>query len=240
MTTATAERDTDRGSATVNPGFAGSLTYLLMNFPLGIAAFVGLITLTAVGIGTAVIWVGLPILALAVLICRGAGRLERARLYALLDVYIDMPYQPLPAGGQKVRWTARLRDAATRRDFAYLLLLFPIGVVQFVLLVGFWSTSLALAGLPIYFRFLPDGAFYFPTEQWRWVTVDSTVEALPWAVLGVLFGAVSVALTKAMARTHARFAMALLGPSQPPARATTQPSPLVLDETPPAQPVAGW
>lgn len=236
MTTATAERD----SAAVNPGFAGSLTYLLMNFPLGLAAFVGLTTLTAVGVGTVIIWAGLPILALVVLICRGAGRLERARLYALLDVHIEMPYQALPAGGPKTRWTARLRDAATWRDFGYLILLLPVGIMQFAVLVACWSTSLALAGLPIYFRYLPDGSFYFPAEQWRWLTVDSTVEALPWAALGLLFAAVSVAVTKAMARTHARFAKALLGPSRPPAQPTARPDATSVDETPLAQPVAGW
>ena len=45
----------------------------------------------------------------------------------------------------------------------------------------------------------------------RWLTVDSTVEALPWAALGVLFVALSVALTKALAGMHARVANGLLG-----------------------------
>lgn len=194
-----------------DPPFGGSVVFLLMNLPLGVAAFGLLTSFTAAGLGTAVVWVGVGLLALLLLAVRGGARLERARVYALLDHYIDLPYLPLPANGQKERWKGRLKDPATWRDLAYFFLLFPLGLIEFVLVTAFWSTSLALAGLPIYFRWLPDGAYYFPSEDVRWLTVDSTVEALPWAALGVLFVALSVALTKALAGMHARLANALLG-----------------------------
>ncbi|UOX86072.1 sensor domain-containing protein [Amycolatopsis sp. FBCC-B4732] len=196
-----------------DPPFGGSVVFLLMNLPLGVVAFVLLTSFTAAGLGTAVVWVGVGLLALLVLAVRGAARLERARVYALLDRYIDLPYLPLPAEGQKLRWKARLKDSSTWRDLAYFFVLFPLGLVEFVLVTVFWSTSLALAGLPIYFRWLPGGAYYFPADDLRWLTVDSTLEALPWAALGVLFIALSVALTKALAGTHARLANALLGPT---------------------------
>ncbi|MBE1498384.1 hypothetical protein H4696_005484 [Amycolatopsis lexingtonensis] len=196
-----------------DPPFGGSVVFLLMNLPLGVVAFALLTSFTAAGVGTAVVWVGVGLLALLVLAVRGAARLERARVYALLDRYIDLPYLPLPADGQKDRWKARLKDPSTWRDLTYFFVLFPLGLVEFVLVTVFWSTSLALAGLPVYFRWLPDGAYYFPAEDLRWLTVDSTVEALPWAALGVLFIALSVALTKALAGLHARLANALLGPT---------------------------
>ncbi|WP_460441334.1 sensor domain-containing protein [Amycolatopsis stemonae] len=198
------------GSERRDPPFGGSVVFLLMNLPLGVLAFALLTTFTAAGLGTAVVWVGVGLLAVLVLAVRGAARLERARVYALLDRYVDLPYLPLPEG-QKARWKGRLKDPATWRDMAYFFVLFPLGVVEFVLVTTFWSTSLALAGLPVYFRWLPDGAYYFPAYDVRWLTVDSTVEALPWAALGVLFIALSVALTKALAGVHARVANALLG-----------------------------
>jgi hypothetical protein len=139
--------------------------------------------------------------------------MERARVYALLDRYIDLPYLPLPAGKQSLRWKARLKDTSTWRDLLYFFVLFPLGLIEFTLVTAFWSTSLALAGLPIYFRWLPGGAYYFPSDDLRWLTVDSTVEALPWAALGVLFIALSVALTRALAGLHARLANALLSPT---------------------------
>ncbi|MEV6877635.1 sensor domain-containing protein [Amycolatopsis sp. NPDC051128] len=196
-----------------DPPFGGSLVFLLMNLPLGVLAFGLLTAFTAAGLGTAVVWVGVGLLALVVLAVRGGARLERARVYALLDRYIDLPYLPLPAGKQALRWKGRLKDPSTWRDLAYFFVLFPLGLVEFVLVTAFWATSLALAGLPVYFRWLPDGAYYFPSADVRWLTVDSTVGALPWAALGVLFVALSVALTKALAGLHARLANALLAPT---------------------------
>jgi hypothetical protein len=196
-----------------DPPFGGSVVFLLMNLPLGVLAFGLLTSFTAAGLGTAVVWVGVGLLALVVLAVRGAARLERARVYALLDRYIDLPYLPLPAGKQSLRWKGRLKDPSTWRDLLYFFLLFPLGIVEFVLVTTFWATSLALVALPVSYRWLPGGAYYFPSEDLRWLTVDSAVEALPWAALGVLFIALSVALTKALAGMHARVANALLGPT---------------------------
>ncbi|WP_037307666.1 sensor domain-containing protein [Amycolatopsis orientalis] len=210
MSSLAAERELRRS----DPSFGGSLVYLLMNLPMGVLAFALLMAFGWLGIGTAIVWIGLPILALVILSVRGAARMERARVYALLDRYIDLPYLPLPAAGQSVRWKARLKDGSTWRDLSYFLLLFPLGIIEFVLVTVFWSTSLGLAGLPIYYRFLPGGEYRFPSWDLPWFTVDSTVSALPWAALGVLCIALSVALTKALAGMHARLATALLGPTR--------------------------
>ncbi|SFB61567.1 Putative sensor [Amycolatopsis marina] len=199
--------------ARTRPPLRGSAAYLLLNFPLGIFWFVALVTLIAVGVSTAIIWIGVPIAAFAVLLWRGGAQMERARVATFLGTVVPMPYRPLPEGGQKARWTTRLRDAATWRDLVYLVLLFPLGIIEFVLLITSWSVSLALLTLPIYYRYLPEGAYYFPAWDVRWITVDSTVAALPWAALGVLFVAVTVVLTRALAGMHAGLARTLLGPT---------------------------
>lgn len=195
------------------PGLAGAAAYLLMNLPLGIISFVTLVTLICVGVPTTIIWVGVPIAALAVLLARGSARLERARVYALLDTPIALPYRRLPEDGQKQRWKARLRDPATWRDLTYFLLLLPVGIVEFVLMVTFWALSLGLAALPVYFRYLPEGAYFFPAYDLRWITIDTTLSALPFAALGVLLLAVTVALTRKLGALHARFARGLLTPT---------------------------
>ncbi|MDT8915850.1 sensor domain-containing protein [Amycolatopsis sp. PS_44_ISF1] len=195
-----------------NPPLSGALAFLLLNLPLGIVAFTVVVTLFSVGIATAVVWVGVPVLALLVLLTRGAARMERARVFSLLDTFVDSPYLPLPEGGRS-RWVTRLKDRATWRDLTYFLLLFPAGMIEFVLVVTFWAVSLGLVALPVYYRFLPDGAYFFPSYDVRWIVVDSTVAALPWAALGVLFAALSVVLTRGLARLHAGFAVALLRPT---------------------------
>lgn len=220
------------------PPLGGSLAYLLMNMPLGIVWFTLVLTVTTVGVSTMIIWVGLPIAALAVLLWRGGAQIERARTYALLDTYIPQPYRPLPPEGQAARWKARMRDTATWRDVTYLGLLLPLGIVQFTVVVTFWSTSLALAGLPIYYRFLPSGAYHFPSYNVRWISVDSALEALPWAALGVLCIALSVKLTRALAAAHARFARSLLGPTAS-LTSKVEDYPAPFGQATPRQPVAG-
>jgi hypothetical protein len=197
---------------TPRPPVAGSLVYLVMNLGVGIAAFTALVTLFAVGIGTAVVWVGLPVLALAVLLCRGGAQVERARVYALLNAYIAVPHSSLP---EKGRWKARVRDGATWRALVYFILLLPIGIAEFTVVVSLWATALGMLFLPVYYRWLPDGAYKF----WDWdrpaYVVDSTVEALPFAALGLLVLAVALVVTRWLGAAHARFARALLGPVLP-------------------------
>jgi hypothetical protein len=69
-----------------DPPFGGSVVFLLMNLPLGVLAFGLLTSFTAAGLGTAVVWVGVGLLALVVLAVRGAARMERAGLRAARPV----------------------------------------------------------------------------------------------------------------------------------------------------------
>lgn len=201
---------TERDGTHPNPPLLGALAYLLLNFPVGLAAFIFLVTTVSVGLSTAIIWVGVPVLAISILTWRGAAALERRRVHAMLGTYIATPYRPLPAGGGK--WKTRLKDGATWKDFAYFLLLGPIGIAEFVLMVTLWSASVWLVLLPLWFGLAPND--WYP-EVWGWVLghVDSTWEALPWAAVGAVLLAVTVALTRALGVLHARFARAMLGPS---------------------------
>lgn len=198
----------------IRPPVGGSLVYLVLNLPVGIVGFVVLLTLTITGISTAIIWVGVPIAALAILLARGAAQVERARIYALLGTYIPEPDRRLLTGSQKDRWISRLKDPSTWRDYTYFFLLFPLGIIQFVLTVTLWSVSLGLIGLPIYYRFLPEGAWHFPgyyPEHLRWITVDSIVAGLPWVAAGVLLLVGTALFTRSLANAHIRFARLMLG-----------------------------
>lgn len=192
------------------PAVTGALLYLLTNLAVGIAGFVTLVTLFAVGAGTAVVWVGLPVLALAVLLCRGGAQLERARVRVLLNTYIAVPVLPEVEG----RWKARLRDGATWRALAYFLLLLPIGVFEFAMMVGLWSAALSLVFLPVYFRYLPTGSYRGFDWDSPVFVVDSTWEALPFSAVGVLVLVVALIVTRSLGAAHARFARALLGPAR--------------------------
>lgn len=201
---------TERDGTDPNPPVLGSLAYLLLNFPVGLAAFIFLVTTLSVGFSTAIIWVGVPVLALALVSWRGAARLERRRVHAMLGTYIATPYRPL---GEKGQWKTRIKDPATWKDLAYFVLLGPVGIAEFTLMLTFWSTSLWLLLLPLWFGFAPED--WYP-EVWGSVLgrVDTAWEALPWAAVGAVLLAITIALTRVLGVLHARFARALLGPSR--------------------------
>jgi hypothetical protein len=106
-----------------------------------------------------------------------------------------------------------MRDGATWKDMVYFVLLLPIGMAEFTLMTAFWSSSLWLLFMPLYFGFLPD-EWYPVINDHPFLRVDSAFEALPWAALGALLLAFTVALTKWLGTVHARFARAMLGPSR--------------------------
>ncbi|GAB1509157.1 sensor domain-containing protein [Actinophytocola sp. KF-1] len=204
--TTTTERDGTRP----NPPLLGALAYLVMNLPVGIASFVFVVTTMAVGVSTVIVWVGLAVLALSALGMRGMARLERMRVHGMLGTYVASPYRP---AGQKSRWLAGVKDPATWKDMVYLLLLLPVGIAEFTVMVVLWSVSLYLTFLPVYWNWIPDD---WQIVLWDHpvVSIDSWIGTLPFAGLGVLLLALTVVVTKGLGVLHARYARAMLGPSE--------------------------
>lgn len=201
---------TERDGSQPNPPLLGALAYLVMNLPIGIASFVFVVTTLSVGVGTAVIWVGLAVLAVSVFGMRGMASLERLRVHAMLRTYVATPYRPVPDKG---RWASRVKDPATYKDMVYLLLMLPIGIAEFTISIVTWSVGLYLTLLPLYWSWVPED---WHAELWNhpFVKIDSWVGTLPWAGLGVLALALAVIVTKGLGTIHARYARAMLGPSQ--------------------------
>jgi hypothetical protein len=201
---------TERDGTRPNPPLWGSLAYLVMNLPIGIAGFVFVVTTMSVGLSTMIVWVGLGVLALAVLTWRGAARLERLRVHAMLGTYVAEPYRPLPEGAG--RWVARFKDPATWKDMAYFALLLPVGIAEFTISVVTWSTGIYLTLLPLYWTVMPHD---WQVVVWgdTFLGPDSWLGTLPWAAAGVLVLALAIVTTKGLGTLHARYARAMLGPN---------------------------
>ena len=197
------------------PGVLGSISYLMLTFPLGMFWFIFTVTAISLGVSMLIIWVGVPILLFAMISWRAGARLERARTKLLVRRFIPSPYLPKPEGLMPAA-KALVSDPATWRDMIYLALLFPLGILWFSLFGALWAGGLALTTLPIWFRYLPYGEA--PLVQTGPngpnVLVDSTLEALPWAVLGVVMLAVSFLLVRGAATMQSRLAFALLAPTK--------------------------
>ncbi len=131
----------------VGAGFAMRLRLLLWAFAVtafavaSLALFIVMVT----GIGTVVVWVGLPLLYVVIRAVRPIAAVHRRYVGALLGTPIESPYIKPPAGNLLVRLRAFARDPATRRDAMWLtvnatvgLLLGLLGVVEGLLDLLFW------------------------------------------------------------------------------------------------------
>jgi signal transduction histidine kinase len=200
--------------APIDPRTWTAALYLVASLAVGVFWFVVLVTGISVGMSLVIVWVGLPILAGTMVAWRGGAWLERRWVGLTLGARIPEPYRPLPKTGLLARWLAMAADPATWKDFAYLVLLFPLGIVWFVVTVTLWSLALSMLTAPIYYRLLPNARIDIVWFSDRPnVVLDTLPEALAVAVLGLLLCVAAAWATRGMAIAHAAIAQGLLGPS---------------------------
>jgi signal transduction histidine kinase len=117
----------------LRPSPLGSIVFMVAGLPLRIAIFVLLVVSITVGIGTAIVWVGIGILALTTAALPKLAGLERRWILAALRRDIGVPHLRPREGTLVQRWFAGMTDAVTWRSLAYHLIALPIACVEFTL-----------------------------------------------------------------------------------------------------------
>jgi hypothetical protein len=231
-----------------------NLAYLIIAFPLGLVYFVFIITGMSIGLGLAILWVGIPILLIVMGAWWAFAALERLLARGLLG--LDCGFNPRPwedQTGALSKLRAHLTDGSTWRSLAFVLLKFPLGVASFALTVAVLATAQWLLFAPLWILSTRSGDGYW---LWSW-QVDSAWEAAPLIPLGVLALFVGLHLLNGVATVWRYLADALLvepEPSAPapdafatggypPAGGTAQPGPYGPaggGPQPPATPYGSW
>ncbi|WP_199434272.1 sensor histidine kinase [Qaidamihabitans albus] len=115
------------------PNAFKAIGFMVVSFPLRLVQFVLVVALTLIGIATTIIWVGIPVLFAATQILRWFADVERRWVRTALNTPVP-DAERLPAEGNALqRWRVQLTDPTTWRDLAYLMAVFPIGVIEFAL-----------------------------------------------------------------------------------------------------------
>jgi signal transduction histidine kinase len=182
-------------------GFA----YLLVNAPLGLLGFGYTVVLIVGGIGTAITFLGLPIIALTVLGGRQFGRLYRTIGRRMVGARVDDP-APFRRRPGLLGWlSSALSDATGWRALAYLILKFPLTIVGTYGAVLFWSEAVLAFLYPVWWTIFdptnvdPHGVRHHSGVQIGSMFFDTWPEALlvsaiglvaiflaPWPVRGVV------------------------------------------------------
>ena len=127
-----------------------NLAYLVAAFPLGLFYFLVLIVGFSVGVGTAIIGVGIALLILFALASWGFATFERELVMWWLNVRIrPMSTPPPPNTTAWQRFRSLLRNPVMWKSLAYLLAEFPFGVFGFVSVLTVLSLAASLILSPV-------------------------------------------------------------------------------------------
>ncbi|GLX18205.1 MULTISPECIES: sensor histidine kinase [Streptomyces] len=130
--------------------------YLLVGLPLSTLYFSLAVTGVAIGAGLLVTFVGVPVLAGVLAMCRGFGRVERARVRGMLRVPLADPAPVRAAkGGAVARLGALLKNGSAWRHVLYSVVHLPWAVFTFSTALVLWTTGWSLLLYPLWFWVFP-------------------------------------------------------------------------------------
>ncbi len=202
-----------------------NLAYLLLSFPLGLFYFVFLITGLSIGVPLIILLVGVLILAAVLAASWALAAFERVQAESLLRVKIPPMARP---GDPNAGFWQRVRDYLTNpvtwKGLLYLVCKFPLGIINFTLVVTVVSVVLAMVAAP----------FIYPwaTIDLGFTVVNSLTDALMLTVIGVLLAPAGLHLLNFLARIQGEFARVMLGlPAHQVSAPVTQAVPTSLVET---------
>ncbi|MFC4111014.1 sensor domain-containing protein [Nonomuraea zeae] len=147
--------------------------YVLIGFPAAVVMFATVVTGVAAGLGSAVAFVGLPILAATAALARNLADIERVMLPGVLGHPVARPqYAAAPEGAGALRRLLNpLTSGQAAADLLYGIIAFPFAIASFVLVTVWWAG--AIAGLT------------FPIYGWRIAAIPGSEVSLPgWLGLG--------------------------------------------------------
>lgn len=188
--------------------------YLFSYLFTGTVLFAVALTAVLTSAVLSLLTLGLPLLIGAAWLLRGSAHVERARTAWLTGRPVGHAYRATSARGLFPRVRARWSDPATRRDFAYLLLLYPPLFALDLAALVLWLTTLGGISVPFwYWAAHSDGQ---GPQVMVGVHVNDFPTALAVAAVSLLLSLATVQAVVGAARLHAAVARAVLAPHRDP------------------------
>ncbi|MEU1847822.1 sensor domain-containing protein [Streptomyces sp. NPDC019990] len=195
------------------------LGHVLLGLPISILLFTYAVTTVSLGAGLLVTFLGIPVLAAALVGCRGFGALERRRARALLGLAVAEPEPLRRAEPGVVAWVgAVLASGASWRALLYCVLHLPWAVFSFVVAVNVWVLGWGLLTYPLWFWVLPmyagqDGIQLYGDETHA-IYLDNAFEVTVTALVGLLLTIAVPWIVRGLTTVDRLLVRGLLGPSR--------------------------
>ncbi|MFI6642360.1 sensor histidine kinase [Streptomyces sp. NPDC050504] len=199
--------------------------YVLLSLPISVVSFSFAITGFSASAGLLITFLGVPLLALTLAMCRGFGAVERLRARVLLGVDVA---SPAPARGRTnglMSWVgAVLKSGVSWRHLLYALLQLPWSIFTFVVSTVFWSIGWSLFTYPLWQWTFPayggHGGIQLYGDKSHDIYLDSAFEIAVTSLVGLVFVLATPWVVRALTSVDRVMVTELLGPSRLATRVT--------------------
>ncbi|MFH9616746.1 sensor histidine kinase [Streptomyces pratensis] len=194
------------------------LGYVLLSLPISVVLFSFAVTMVSLGLGMLITFLGIPILAAALVMCRGFGAVERGRARGLLKLDVADP-APVRGKGGLMSWVgAVLKSGVSWRHLLYAVLHMPWAVFAFTVAVTFWTYGWAAFTYPLWRWAFPayagiDGIQLYGDSTHQ-VYLDSPFEMAVTSALGLALVLVTPWIVRGLVSVDRVMVLGLLGPSR--------------------------
>jgi signal transduction histidine kinase len=199
--------------------------HLVLGLPLSCVYFALSIAMVSAGAGLLITFLGIPVLAGGLALCRGFGAVERARARGLLGLDVAAPEPVRGRTGGAMSWMgAMLKSGASWRHLLYAILHMPWAVFAFTVSVAFWVYGWALFTYPLWQWVFPmyagqDGIQLYGDRTHAFY-LDSPFEIAVTSVVGLLFVLAGPWIIRSLTAVDRLMVSGLLGPSRLATRVT--------------------
>ncbi|MFE7600260.1 sensor histidine kinase [Streptomyces sp. NPDC057494] len=199
--------------------------YVLIGLPLSVLWFALSVSLVSAGAGLLITFLGVPILAGALAMCRGFGAVERARARGLLDLDVAAPEPVRGRTGGAFSWMgAMLKSGASWRHLLYAILHMPWAVFSFSVTVALWAWGWSLFTYPLWQWTFPawvgqDGIQLYGDATHSFY-LDAPFEIAVTSLIGLVFVLIGPWVLRGLVSVDRLLVSGLLGPSRLASRVT--------------------
>ena len=186
--------------------------YVLLGFPLGLITIPLFLFGFFFGIGTLIIWIGLPVLFATLMMARGFAALERVRVGAVLDG--RLPHAHYKRAGEKPSLVRRiltpLSDGQSWLDLLHGVFRFIPSTIAFVFTITWWAGALGGLTWPLYGWAIPSGPDDQQLPELLGLGDGYSTNAVFYLALGFFFVGTLFPVLRGAALLEALFAKGLL------------------------------
>jgi signal transduction histidine kinase len=185
--------------------------YVLLGFPLGIVTIVLGTVGFFLGLGLTVLWIGIPIMVIALMIARGFATLERARIGPVLGRKVPHPYYKSRRDGGRIRrLLTPLTDAQSWLDLLHAVFRIVPSTVAFGFVIAWWAATLGGLSWALWGWSIPRGPDNQDLPDLLGISTAYSTRIVFYLIVGAFFALTLYPVVRGAALLEALFARALL------------------------------